>query len=63
MLPFRNHSQNNASNKRKTKEGDWVCVRCGNYNYSFRVQCKNWIIKVIDAEFKPKTKIITQYLF
>jgi hypothetical protein len=36
MLPYRNNRDNN---KRKTKEGDWVCTRCHNYNYSFRHIC------------------------
>lgn len=42
MLPYRNKEQysQNQTNKRKTKEGDWVCIRCANYNYSFRTLCQ-----------------------
>ena len=38
MLPRNNLAQQQA--KRKCKEGDWVCVRCSNYNYAFRHVCK-----------------------
>jgi hypothetical protein len=27
------------NNRRKSKEGDWICIRCNNYNYAFRQLC------------------------
>jgi hypothetical protein len=32
-------SQSYASNRR-SKEGDWICLKCANYNYSFRQVCR-----------------------
>lgn len=46
MLPHRynQNQQPNQTAKRKCKEGDWVCIRCSNYNYSFRNICKYGIM-------------------
>ena len=30
-----------------SRNGDWTCQFCNNYNYSFRVICKFLLIKVI----------------
>jgi hypothetical protein len=30
------------SAKRKSKDGDWICIQCFNYNYAFRDYCKFW---------------------
>lgn len=67
MLPHRNnqyghnHSYNSQSNKRKCKEGDWVCVRCSNYNYSFRNLCTFVLMQATDAGSRPRTKTKTPY--
>jgi hypothetical protein len=32
-------SQSYAFNRR-SKEGDWICLKCANYNYAFRQLCR-----------------------
>lgn len=52
MLP--RNSQVEQQPKRKCKEGDWVCVRCGNYNYAFRHICK--ILVILGNRCRCQTK-------
>lgn len=52
MLPRNNAAQ--LQNKRKCKEGDWICVNCANYNYSFRNICTPIFMQATDAESRPK---------
>lgn len=60
--PLRNQNQNlyvggtNNKNKDKKKKvfeeraGDWVCMRCKNLNFSFRIICNRCKIPKVDSE-------------
>lgn len=41
----------------EVREGDWVCVRCSNFNFSFRNTCKYSLIQAIDVEYKQEILI------
>lgn len=34
------------------REGDWVCLYCSNYNYSFRTICTGSLMKAIAVKLK-----------
>lgn len=36
--------QQMVPNKRKNRDGDWICIKCSNYNYAFRDTCNNILI-------------------
>lgn len=41
MISQRNYVNQPTQNKsRKTRDGDWICIKCSNYNYAFRDICK-----------------------
>lgn len=49
------HNPNqNQNQKRRSKEGDWICMRCANYNYAFRNIC-NFVI-IVGNRCKNQTK-------
>jgi hypothetical protein len=47
--------ENNSSDKKKKKEfaervGDWVCIKCKNLNFSFRIVCNRCQLPKTDSE-------------
>lgn len=60
MFGTKVYTDNNTQNytnlqKRKSREGDWICINCSNYNYAFRVVCK-FLINTEGNRCKGQTK-------
>jgi len=61
-LPLSMISKTAASNyppRSKAKQGDWICLKCSNYNYSFRTKCIPSLMQVTDASSKINVLIST----
>jgi len=60
MLPKSVNSQ--GLSRGKTKQGDWICLKCSNYNYSFRNRCTAISIQVTGVSCRTKEPINTNWV-